>query len=89
MARRGAGFSADSGILFSEDTEVGDTGSTGFFVEAAVDGFASCVGDGWRLIEADCIVEAISTAGFDMVAGPIESAVLDYGKRGPARSYFI
>ena len=68
MARRGAGFSADSGILFSDDIEVGDTGSTGFFVETLVEGFASCAGDGWRLIEADCIVEAISTAGFDMIA---------------------
>lgn len=81
MARRGAGFSADSGILFSEDTEVGDTGSTGFLVEAVVDGFASCAGDGWRLIEADCMVEAISTAGFDMVADSIDSAVLICDKR--------
>lgn len=63
-------------MLFSEDTEVGDTGSTGFFVEALVEGFTSCAGDGWRLIEADCIVEAISTAGFDMVAELHESVVL-------------
>ena len=68
MARLGAGFSADSGMLSaSDDREVGDAGSTGCLVEAAVEGFTSWAGEGWRLMDADCIAEAMSMAGLDMV----------------------
>lgn len=41
-------------------------GETGRFSEAAVEGLRSWAGSGWRLIEADWIVDARSTAGFDM-----------------------
>ena len=49
-----------------EDTDTGDAGSTGTLVEAAVEGLMSWAGEGSRLMEADCIAEAISMAGFDM-----------------------
>lgn len=69
MARLGAGFKVDSGMLSAlDETDLGDAGSTGSLVEAAVEGLISWVGDGWRLMEADCIAEAISMAGFDMLA---------------------
>lgn len=68
MARLGAGFKVDSGILSAlEDTDIGDAGSTGTLVEAAVEGLMSWAGEGSRLMEADCIAEAISMAGFDMI----------------------
>lgn len=46
---------------------MGDVGSTGCLVEAAVEGLTSWAGDGCRLIDADCIAEAMSMAGFDMM----------------------
>lgn len=47
MARLGAGFNVDSGILSaSDDRDVGDIGSTGRLVEAAVEGFRSWAGKG-------------------------------------------
>jgi len=67
LARLGAGFKVDSGMLSAlEDTDIGDAGSTGTLVEAAVEGLMSWAGEGSRLMEADCIAEAISMAGFDM-----------------------
>lgn len=39
----------------------------GSFWEAAVEGFRSWAGDGWRLREADWRVEAISMAGLDAI----------------------
>lgn len=55
-------------MLFSElAMEV--VGETGRLVEAAVEGLRSWAGSGWRLMEADWMVEAMSTAGFDMVGG--------------------
>ncbi len=35
------------------------------FFDAAVDGLMSCAGDGWRLMEADWMAEAISAAGLE------------------------
>ena len=55
-------------LLFSElAREV--VGETGRLLDAAVEGLRSWVGSGWRLMEADWMVEAISTAGFDIVGG--------------------
>lgn len=42
-------------------------GETGRFWEAAVEGLRSWVGSGLCFMEADWIVEASSTAGFDMI----------------------
>jgi len=68
LARLGAGFKVDSGMLSAlEDTDIGDAGSTGTLVEAAVEGLMSWAGEGSRLMEADCIAEGISMAGFDMI----------------------
>lgn len=53
-------------MLFSElAMEV--VGETGRLVEAAVEGLRSWAGSGWRFMEADWMVEAISTAGFDIM----------------------
>ena len=78
MARLGAGFNADSGILSaSEENEVGDIGSTGCLVDALVEGFMSWAGEGSRFMDADCMVEAMSMAGFDMItSGSTTSANL-------------
>lgn len=46
--------------------EIEVVGETGRFWEAAVEGLRSWAGSGWCLIEADWIVDARSTAGFDM-----------------------
>ena len=52
----------------AEDSErVGDLSSAGTFFDAAVDGLISCSGDGSRLIETDCMAEAISDAGFEAI----------------------
>lgn len=68
MARLGAGFNVDSGMLSAlDDTDIGDAGSTGSLVDAAVEGLISWAGEGSRLMEADCIAEAISMGGFDML----------------------
>ena len=45
-----------------EDIDV--VGDTGLLVDAAVDGLRSWAGDGCLLIDADCMVDAISIAGF-------------------------
>lgn len=42
-------------------------GDTGLLVLAAVEGFRSCAGDGWALIEADWMADAMSMAGFDIM----------------------
>lgn len=66
--RRGMGLMAEEGMLFSElAMEV--VGETGRLVEAAVEGLRSWAGSGCRFMEADWMVEAISTAGFDIVGG--------------------
>lgn len=52
-------------MLFSLEIEV--VGETGRFWDAAVEGLRSWAGSGWCLIEADWIVDARSTAAFDMV----------------------
>lgn len=41
----------------------GNSAVAGIFLEAAVDGFTSCAGDGSRLIETDWMAEASSEAG--------------------------
>ena len=47
-------------LLSSDEMEiVGDTGS---LEDAAVDGLRSCTGEGWRLRDADWMVEAIFMA---------------------------
>ncbi len=56
-------------MLFSELMEV--VGETGRLVDAAVEGLRSWAGSGLRLIEADWIAEAMSTAGFDIVSGVV------------------
>ena len=66
MAFRGTGFSADSGMLSAFD-EMEAVGDTGLLMDAAVDGFRSWTGDGFRLMDADCIVDAMSMAGFAIV----------------------
>lgn len=77
MALLGAGFKVDSGMLSAlDETDVGDAGSTGSLVEAAVEGLISWVGEGWRLMEADCIAEAISMAGFDMLGMDTDVAIV-------------
>lgn len=59
------GLSVAYGILSSsEDTEI--VGETGSFEEAAVDGLRSWAGEGWRLIEADWMVDAISMTAESM-----------------------
>ena len=65
MDLRGTGFSADSGMLSAFD-EMEAVGDTGLLMDAAVDGFRSWTGDGFGLIEADCMVDATSMAGFAM-----------------------
>lgn len=53
-----------------EDGEEGRewrVGERGCFVEAAVEGLMSWVGEGWRFMDADWSVEAISMAGLDIV----------------------
>lgn len=53
-------------MLFSElAMEV--VGETGRLVEAAVEGLRSWAGSGLCFMEADWMVEAMSTAGFDIV----------------------
>lgn len=70
--RRGTGLRAEEGMLFSElAMEV--VGETGRLVEAAVEGLRSWAGSGLCLIEADWMVEAISTAGFDIVGRRCDS----------------
>lgn len=77
MARLGAGFKVDSGMLSAlDDTDIGDAGSTGTLVEAAVEGLMSWAGEGSRLMEADCIAEAISMAGFDMLEMNTDVAIV-------------
>lgn len=68
--RRGMGLMAEEGMLFSVlATEV--VGETGRFVEAVVEGLRSWAGSGWCLMEADWMVEAMSSAGFDIVGGGV------------------
>jgi len=77
LARLGAGFKVDSGMLSAlDDTDIGDAGSTGTLVEAAVEGLMSWAGEGSRLMEADCIAEAISMAGFDMLEMNTDVAIV-------------
>ncbi len=77
MARLGAGFKVDSGMLSAlDDTDIGDAGSTSILFEAAVEGLISWAGEGLRLMEADCIAEAISMAGFDMLEMDVEVAIV-------------
>lgn len=55
-------------MLFSElAMEV--VGETGRLVDAAVEGLRSWAVSGWCFMEADWMVDAISTAGFDIVGG--------------------
>jgi len=41
---------------------------TGCFSDAAVDGLMSCRGEGWRLIDAPCSVEAMSPGMSDSMS---------------------
>ena len=66
--RRGTGLRAEEGMLFSE-LAIEVVGETGRLVEAAVEGLRSWVGSGSRFMDADCRVEAMSNAGFDIVGG--------------------
>lgn len=69
MARRGEGLRALYGIVEAEDWEESEVvGDTGRFAEAAVEGLRSWWGDGWRLIEADCIAEVMFAAISDIFA---------------------
>ena len=66
--RRGTGLTAEEGMLSSELVmEV--VGETGRLVEAAVEGLRSWAGSGSRFMEANWMVDAMSTAGFDIVGG--------------------
>lgn len=53
-------------MLFSE-LAIEVVGETGRLVDAAVEGLRSWAGSGWRFMEADWIVEAMSTAGLDIL----------------------
>ena len=55
--------------MLSAVDEMEPVGDTGLLREAAVDGFRSWAEDGFRLIDADCIVDAMSmaVAGFGIV----------------------
>ena len=64
--RRGTGLMAEEGMLFSE-LAIEVVGETGRLVDAAVEGLRSWAGSGWRFMEADWIVEAMSTAGLDIL----------------------
>ena len=64
--------------MLSAVDEMEAAGDTGLLREAAVDGFRSWAGDGFRLIDADCIVEAMSIAGF---------AIVDRGLSRPWRNH--
>ena len=61
---------ADSGIVDrSEERElVGETGSMGCLLLAAIEGFRSWAGEGSRFMELDWMAEAISMAGEVIVA---------------------
>ena len=50
-----------------EDGREWRVGERGCFVEAAVEGLMSWVGEGWRFMDADCRVEAMSMAGLDIL----------------------
>lgn len=70
MRERGRGravMGIEEGEDGGEERCDGRESDTGRFVEAAVDGLISCVGDGARLIEAVWSVEAISPAAVSMV----------------------
>lgn len=47
-------------LLSSDEMEI--VGDTGCLADAAVDGLRSCAGEGWRLRDADCMVDAIFMA---------------------------
>lgn len=47
-------------LLSSDEMEI--VGDTGCLEDAAVDGLRSCMGEGWRLRDADWMVEAIFMA---------------------------
>lgn len=53
-------------MLFWEEV-IETVGETGRLMLAAVDGFMSWWGEGCRFMEADCIVEAISTGRLDIM----------------------
>ena len=53
--------------MLSAFDEIEVVGETGLLVDAAVDGLMSWAGEGSRLIDANCRVDAISIAGFDMI----------------------
>ena len=55
--------------MLSAFDEMEAVGDTGLITDAAVDGFRSWTGDGFRLMDADCIAEATSMAGFVIVDG--------------------
>ena len=50
--------------MLSAFDEMDAVGDTGLLMDAAVDGFRSWAGDGFGWIDADCIVDAMSMAGF-------------------------
>lgn len=54
--------------MLSAFDEMEVVGETGLLIDAAVDGLMSWAGDGSRLIDANCKVDAISIAGFDMMS---------------------
>lgn len=66
----GTGLSADSGILsaLEEIGDVGEAGLTGCLLLAAVEGLRSWCGEGWRLMEADWIADAMSMGTEDMAS---------------------
>jgi hypothetical protein len=59
---------------------------TGCFSDAAVDGFRSCRGDGWRLMDAPCSVDAISLGMFDSIVSQCRDVVNGGEARGRCAS---
>lgn len=53
-------------LLSSDEMEI--VGDTGCLKDAEVDGLRSCAGEGWRLRDADWMVEAIFMASESMLA---------------------
>ena len=54
--------------MLSAFDEMEAVGDTGLLMDAAVDGLRSWAADGFCLIDADCIVEAMSMVGFAIVS---------------------
>lgn len=61
--------------MLSAFDEIEVVGETGLLIDAAVDGLMSWAGEGSRLIDANCRVDAISMAGSDMIRAMVRSAL--------------